>query len=342
MFRTLEKLRSALGRASAGVVLFVVLASCAAGSAEQEGGTVNESKAPSVGAPIAVQERRMELSGCAAVEGGVLVVEDELIGAVLLLDDFSQGPLSLSTIKLERKKKERAPYADAFKLFPFQDFEDIASDGGSTVFLLGSHHGKGGERRPDREFLFCADWDPKDRELKVVGEQYGLLKTIAPLLDTLGCGIGLSTTEVSDTLNMEGLALHGDTLYLGLRSPLTTAGKAIVLFGSAQAIMAGAATLQPLELDLNGSGVRALDWDPVSGTLLVLGGPSSDTPGSAGLYSWNPVTSALANLIAFEPDVARKGPEGVCRLPVSAGGKLLVVLDGEGSEHGAEFIEIDG
>lgn len=303
---------------------------------------VSESKSPGVSAPITVQERRLELSGCAVVEGGVLVVEDELIGAVLLLEDLSRRPLSLSTIKLERKKKARAPYADAFKLFPFQDFEDIASDGGATVYLLGSHHGKEGERRPDREFLFCAEWDQKDRELKVVGEQYGLLKTIAPLLDTLGCGIGLTTTEVSETLNMEGLALHGDTLYVGLRSPLTAAGKAIVLYGPAQAIMAGTATLQPLEVDLNGSGVRALDWDPVRGALLILGGPSSDTAGSAGLYVWNPVDSALANLVTFEPDIARKGPEGVCRLPVSAGGKLLVVLDGEGNEHGAEFIEIDG
>lgn len=324
------------------VMLVLTLMSCAAGTAQSEETEVSEAKA---GAPIAVQERRMELSGCAAVGGGVLVVEDELIGAVLLLENTARRPLVLSTVKLERKKKARAPFAEAFKLFPFQDFEDIASDGASAVYLIGSHHGKEGERRPDREFLFRAEWDAKDRELKVVGEQYRLLDLIAPVLDELGCGIGLTATEISSALNLEGLALHGETLYIGLRSPLTPAGNAIVLSGPAEAVMAGSAPLEASALDLGGSGVRALDWDPVRGVLLVLSGPSSDRPDGdavSTLSGFDPVTGTRTDILTFAPEIARKSPEGVCRLPQDSGGKLLVVLDGEGSEKGAEFIEIDG
>ncbi len=306
---------------------------------------VNKSAALSVSAPVPVKERRMELSGCAAVDGGVLVVEDELIGAVLLLDHLRAAPLELSTVKLERKKKARAPYADAFKLFPFQDFEDIASDGATKVYLIGSHHGKDGERRPDREFLFHGEWDGKDKELKVVGEQYGLLDLIAPVLEELGCGIGLSATAISDTLNIEGLALYGERLFIGIRSPLTPAGKAILFSMPVAAAMAGEGAVEHAELDLNGGGIRALDWDPVRGQLLIVSGAvgaSSGNSASAAVWEYDPASATLKGVLEFPQEIARKGPEGLCRLPESAGGKLLVVLDGEGGAEGAEFVEIDG
>ncbi len=316
-----------------------------AGISQGEEVGVNSNSAPSVSAPVPVKERRLELSGCAAVDGGVLVVEDELIGAVLLLDHLRTTPLELSTVKLERKKKARAPYADAFKLFPFQDFEDIASDGATKVYFIGSHHGKDGERRPDREFLFHGEWDGKDKELKVVGEQYALLDLIAPVLDDLGCGIGLSATQISDTLNIEGLALHGEQLFIGLRSPLTPAGKAILLFMPVVSAMAGEGAMEHAELDLNGGGIRALDWDPVRGQLLVVSGAvgaSAENSASAAMWEYDPASATLKVILEFPQEIARKGPEGVCRLPESAGGKLLVVLDGEGSAQGAEFVEIDG
>lgn len=316
-----------------------------AGTSQGEEVGVKSSSGPSVSAPVPVKERRMELSGCAAVDGGVLVVEDELIGAVLLLDHLRTTPLELSTVKLERKKKARAPYTNAFKLFPFQDFEDIASDGATKVYFIGSHHGKDGERRPDREFLFHGEWDGKDKELKVVGEQYALLNLIAPVLDDLGCGIGLSATGISDSLNIEGLALQGDQLFIGIRSPLTPAGKAILLSMPVAVAMAGEGAVELAELDLNGGGIRALDWDPVRGQLLVVSGAvgaSSGNSASAAVWEYDPPSATLKVVLEFSPEIARKGPEGVCRLPESVGGKLLVVLDGEGSAEGAEFVEIDG
>ncbi len=324
------------------LLLAAVVCIHGAGTAQEKVISVNTVQSPTVSAPLVVRERRMELSGCAAVEGGVLVVEDELIGAVLLLEHLRTPPLELATVKLERKKKDRAPYADAFKLFPFQDFEDIASDGASQVFLIGSHQGKDGERRPDREFLFHGAWDGKEKELKVVGEQYSLLELIAPVLDDLGCGIGLTATEVSEALNIEGLALLGEQLYVGLRSPLTPAGKAILLSMPVAAAMAGKGPVGHRELDLNGLGIRALDWDPVRGQLLVLSGPSGEGSGEAALWALNPASESVNSILEFSPDIARKVPEGICRLPESAGGKLLVVLDGEGGEVGAEFVEIDG
>ena len=177
-----------------------------------------------------------------------------------------------------------------------------------------------------------------------MGEQYGLLEMIAPVLDGLGCDIGLSATEVSPNLNIEGLALNGAQLFIGLRAPLTADGKAILLSMAATSALAGKGAVEQVTLDLDGGGIRALDWDPMRGRLLIISGASGETSGgtpTAALWEFDPVTGVTNKMLEFEPELARKSPEGVCRLPEQAGGRLLVVLDGEGSESGAEFVEID-
>lgn len=315
------------------------LTACHPGTSRaQQGATeVSGPSNPKVGEPIPMMERRLELSGCAVVEGGVLLVEDELIGALLFASNIGQAPIDVATIKLERKKKARAPFAPAHKLFPYQDFEDIASDGASQVYVIGSHHGKDGERRPDREFLFACDWDAKDGEIKVVGEQYGLLGMIAPVLKAAGVDIGLTETEVVDTLNVEGVALHDGTLHIGLRSPLSASGKALLLSGPVEDIMAGSAPLRLTEIDLAGGGIRALDWDPVRGVLLGISGPAGEATGSSSLWAIDVDGGGAETLLKFDESIARKGPEGICRIP---GGALLVALDGEGHARGGELVEI--
>ena len=274
----------------------------------------------------------MELSGCAVVDGGLLVVEDELIGSVLFVSSLEEIPLVVSTVKLERKKKARKPYAPADKLFPIQDFEDIATDGKERVYLLGSHQGKGGERRPDREFLLEAKWDGKQKELKVMGECYQVLDDIAPVLERLGAAVGVSPIAVNPDLNLEGLAFDGERLYLGLRSPQTVGGDAILLSARAEAVFktGGKAQWTAVTLALGGAGIRALDWDPGTNELWIISGPSSSDTGVAALWRSAPDGTALMQVHRFSEAVAQKAPEGVCRLPESEGGALLVVLDGGG------------
>ena len=293
-------------------------------------------KNPSVSQPVSVRDRPLELSGCAVVDGGVLVVEDELVGSVLFMTDPGAAPLAAESIKLERRKKERAPYASAFKLFPFQDFEDIATDRAETVYLLGSHNGKGGERRPDREFLFYATWDKKQGELKVRGEHYRLLEGLVSALGALGVELGLSTTKLEAEVNAEGLALMDGRLYVGLRAPLTPEGHGIVVSASVKDVFKDGkpATWIPEAVDLDGGGVRALDLDPVSGSILVISGPAKDGgQAERALWTWTP-GEAPVRRVTFDETIARKKPEGVCRLSEADGGDVLVVLDGEGGAGG--------
>jgi hypothetical protein len=299
--------------------------------------------APQAGPPIQVQVTPPELSGCAVVDGGILVVEDEVIGAVLFAPAPIVPPLNMTTVKLERRKKDRAPFTDKFKLFPVQDFEDIASDRLETVFFIGSHKGKDGKRNPDREFLIRAEWKQKDGELKVVGENYRLLEALNKALAAAGVDLGLTREDVNDSLNVEGLALHDDRLFIGLRAPLSAGGKAIVCTGSAEALGRGGSTpIEITELDLDGGGVRALDWDPVRNVLLVLSGPSEDGDSApAALWTCNPDGTGLTRVLRFDAATARKQPEGICRLPKESGGKLLVVLDGEDRATGSEVLLLD-
>ncbi len=294
--------------------------------------------------PMAVRDRPLELSGCAVVDGGLLMVEDELVGSVLLVEDSTATPLVVSTVKLERKKKDRKPFAAADKLFPLQDFEDIASDRDELVFLVGSHQGKNGERRPDREFLLQATWDKKGKELKVRGENYHVLDQIAQSLDTLKAPVGLSKESVVDTLNIEGLAYHDSQLYIGLRGPKTPEGHAILFTVDPSEAFGGSGkpNWTPQRLDLQGAGIRGMDWDPKRNVLLILSGPGHDSHGVPfTLWQCNPDGTGLTPIVEFPPAIAKKLPEGICRLPEDGGGDLLVVLDGEGGGHGAEVVHID-
>ncbi len=310
----------------------LLVAGSVTGAALADSGKENSLDSIQVSGITPVQDRPLELSGCAVVEGGILVVEDELIGSVLFLSSLDKTPLDFSGIKLERKKKARKPYAPADKLFPVQDFEDIASDGKEQVYFLGSHQGKGGERRPDREFLLAAKWDSKQKELKVTGEHYQLLDEIAPLLTRMGASAGVSALAVNPDLNLEGLAFDGERLYLGLRGPQTAAGEAILLSARADAIFRPGAKAQwsAVTLPLAGAGIRALDWDRDAKQLWLVSGPSSADTGVAALWRCATDGTALKEMHRFSEAVAQKAPEGVCRLPRSEGGDLLVVLDGGG------------
>ncbi|MGH3697166.1 MAG: DUF3616 domain-containing protein [Pseudonocardiaceae bacterium] len=126
-------------------------------------------------------------------------------------------------------------------------------------------------------------------------------------------------------LDVEGVAVHGELLYLGLRGPVLR-GWAVVIALLPQSGKA-ADELEPAALDgdgavyrthfleLDGLGVR--DLCPDGADLLVLAGPSMDLDGPVRVYRW---------LDAFEDDVPR-----VVRAPALR--RELDLPFGEGDDH---------
>lgn len=148
-------------------------------------------------------------------------------------------------------------------------------------------------------------------------------------------------------LTVEGIAVLGDTSYIGFRGPVLDGGESAAilelptatLFGSGE----GRARLRKLPLG-TGRGVR--DLSAVGDEILVLAGPmanadaGSAAPGAYSLYRWDPrqpdpaapaAMTPLLDIPGFSHESKGKPdkPEAVLPLEVMPGSlKLLILFDG--------------
>jgi hypothetical protein len=155
----------------------------------------------------------------------------------------------------------------------------------------------------------------------------------------------LAIPSKDNGLDVEGLAVHGDTLYLGLRGPVLR-GWACVLevfpvadHGDPTLLRIGVfgdgTRYRKHLLDLGGLGVR--DLCPDGGDLLVLAGPSMALSGPVRLYRWHRAAHAETSRVVrgVELTVEAELPhgagedhaEGIALLAGAADARLLVVYD---------------
>jgi hypothetical protein len=143
-------------------------------------------------------------------------------------------------------------------------------------------------------------------------------------------------------LDVEGLAVHGESLYVGLRGPVLR-GFAVVLELLPREAGPGRLELAPIGedgrpyrkhfLDLAGLGVR--DLCPHGRDLLVLTGPSMDLDGPVRVYRWHDAAVAESPVLARGDALTREldlpygegddHAEGIALMP--DGETLLVVHD---------------
>lgn len=143
-------------------------------------------------------------------------------------------------------------------------------------------------------------------------------------------------------LDVEGVAVHGESLYLGLRGPVLR-GWAVVIellphLDEARDVL----KLAPLDgdgpvyrtrfLDLDGLGVR--DLCPDGADLLVLAGPSMDLDGPVRVYRWHNALNGDAPRIVRAPALSRElnlpfgdGDDHAEGIGLLDGRRLLVVYD---------------
>lgn len=265
---------------------------------------------------LPIQLTHLEISGIAPVKGGYLMVDDELVGTVAFLPEEALAGgegLDVDLVKLQRKRKSSQPHTPLPRLLAVQDFEDVASDGQETVWFLGSHDGKDGERRTDREFIVRAEWSAKDKELEVRTPQdaKGKQGIYTGLIDHLKAG---GQEALTKGLNAEGLAYREGRLWIGLRAPLSE-GKAVLLGADEKDLFGkgdGAPKFERRTIDLAGGGVRGLCWDAQTSRLLILSGPVADQ-GDAPHALWAYDLDGQTATVIARFDASRAKPEGVCR-----------------------------
>jgi hypothetical protein len=215
------------------------------------------------------------------------------------------------------------------------DAEGIAYAGG-YYYVIGSHGlNKSGKHQPSRYFLYRVKVD----ESSGVPDDYGSSSKASTVVE--------KTTSISSLLskdgtlsqhtaqkpgeggvNIEGLAINRDRLFIGFRGPIVGNG-AIVADVPVSGAFAGhdlAAKMYTVDLGA-GQGVR--DLVAIDRGVLILSGPQERVPGEAGIFLWRPGSKPdrVADLGTFDNDVGQ--PEALLVLSQSGGNlKLLVMQDG--------------
>ncbi|MES2526500.1 MAG: DUF3616 domain-containing protein [Bdellovibrionota bacterium] len=174
----------------------------------------------------------------------------------------------------------------------WDDMEGLATLNDQQFFGITSHSlTKKGKQRPEREQLF----------LFSLGEKISLQKTWSMRADILTFlekhyANVLDMNEVRTAspdeggLNIEGMTYAGGKLYLGLRSPITSQGNAIVLVLSNPAV--NPELSETFTVNLEEKGIRGLETHAEK--IVILSGSKNDVDEKFGIHFLNPVTRALS------------------------------------------------
>lgn len=206
----------------------------------------------------------------------------------------------------------------------WNDLEGLAAIDDKSFYAMTSHGlTKKGKRKPEREKLLLISfegslsvkqsWTLRDSILKY------LEKNLSAQVD-----VKKAATAVPDEggLNIEGLAYHQGKIIIGLRSPLTKSGEAIVMILSAS----DPKILSHKVLDLEGKGIRSLE--SADQGLLAISGSASDAQEKFGLHTLNLESGKVSAKRASGFEKLLR-PEGV----TVRSGALILVQDFEAEEN---------
>lgn len=258
-------------------------------------------------------------------DGRILVVEDEPTRAMNILTIEKDGRLSedsAADLKLTRGFGRT-----------LSDLEGLSIDDQEFVYAITSHSGdKNGARDPEREQLL---------RFKVAGNQVGEISSFTGLRDHLGRDRRLRAAIVEqagvepdiDSLNIEGLAFHRETqhLLLGLREPMAGGLSVIVVIENPGDVFARRAEPRygaPILLDLDGGGIRALSYDPVLQSFVIVNevdGPNGDPVSQ--MWSWSGTATEAPGRIRLPNLINLDNVESIDSITVGGEERLLIMSD---------------
>ncbi|QNF33550.1 DUF3616 domain-containing protein [Adhaeribacter swui] len=147
---------------------------------------------------------------------------------------------------------------------------------------------------------------------QLAGNNAGTNQLLEALSNDLHVQDFLKIPGKDNGFDIEGLAVHGDRIFIGLRGPVLR-GWAIILEVAVQDIPDGFFKLKPIGpkgelylkhfLHLEGMGIRELDLD--GDDLLILAGPSMDLDGTIALYRWPQALRQTGQTITHRKDLIR-------------------------------------
>lgn len=262
-------------------------------------------------------------------DGRVLVVEDEASRSMSLMSFAADGTL-IEDPALNMKVMR----AFGRKL---TDLEGLSIDDQGFIYAITSHSStKEGKRRPDREQLL---------RFRIEGTHVGEISSVVNLRNMLASDHALAAAIRDKTgadadfekLNIEGLAYYNEAghLLLGLREPLAGDKSLIVPIRNPAAMFARQEAPDfgpPVVLDLKGGGIRALSFDPVLGSFLIV----NEIEGYEGsrfsqLWSWSGDPETPPEPVALPDIINLNNVESIDSIVLDGEPRLLLMSD-EGNE----------
>ncbi len=209
---------------------------------------------------------------------------------------------------------------------------------GKRIYWIASHGAnRKGEARPHRRQFFATDVDTIDGKLTLTEagrSSTNLLATMAELPGLKKFNLPAAAQrapEAAGGLNIEGMAaMPGGGLLIGFRNP-SPGGKALLVsLKNPDAVINGVAPLwdEPLELALEGLGVRSIEYADALKTYLIVAGPQQSA-GAFKLFAWagDPKLAPVLLKVAFNGSLR---PEA---LFATGDGKGFRVLSDDGDEQ---------
>lgn len=212
-----------------------------------------------------------EASGVAQVGEALVIAGDE-------------EPKALWVVKDGSSEKTKVSGAE------WDDMEALATLNEKEFFGITSHGlTKKGKEKPERSQLIHFELGKKINAKKSWNVRTSLLDFLEK---NLGSELDMKTVRSASPddggLNVEGMTYLNGELYLGLRSPVTKSGEAIVIVLIDPTISPSPSRV--LKLRLGSRGIRGLETSGKE--ILVLSGSSSDASEEFGLHRLNPETRA--------------------------------------------------
>lgn len=264
-------------------------------------------------------------------DGRLLVVEDEATRAFSVLTPSPDGSLVENPtvdLKLMRGAGRK-----------LNDLEALTMDAEGSIYAITSHSvNNKGERDNARELLL---------RFKITGSNIRDLVAVTDLRESLAANEKLRSSieersgeifEIDD-LNIEGMAFHNETghLLLGLRNPLAAESSVILTIENSAEMFADDITPifgEPVLLDIGG-GIRALSFDPVLETFLLVNEiDDNDGKKVSQLWTWSGSGSDAPLPLTLPGIISLDNVESIDSVSIGNESRLIIMSDDGNAKKG--------
>ncbi len=272
----------------------------------------------------AASERLLLFSGIYEPSGVVHLGQGEFV----VVEDEPERPFHRLKLDQNGHLTEPGPLLFVGDPVRLNDLEGVTFDG-HYLYAITSHSlTKKGKAGKDRSLLVRFDYtDGRLHDTRRISDLKAVL--VRRFSEAF---VGKTDEQIESELNIEALAWspQDESLYIGFRQPLKNGLSAVMRIQSPQSLFEqqNAAGLVPqlFWLDLQGKGIRSMNWDFKLAQFVIVAG-RKDSDAGFDLWKWRADNEAGASKINAMSDLIPEGTEGLTGFVTAKQSGILLVID---------------